>query len=629
VTLPGNSDVATKSEILEIKALCKAPATTTKIEKTEWKKCIPAQFAFELIFWLHNVGSNHSGRDVLVKEAAYYGSFWGLRSLAEWILKNCECPKAKSTKVATVIHKRENYDPGWYHIDLTFCNSEIILMFVCRMDRVLYTTLLSDKKAETTKDAVKKYIEEYDIHLTTLFSDNGGEFTGKNFKDYIFEIERLLENEGKEFRHLQSLPVSPHMNGMVENLNRIKRPIRMWISENPSYKTEDLVKKLGEVTSTYNNTTHSILGMSPLEFKRATVDEVISIQLALDTGGQSKDNLELRLGKVHMLMNRAQENYEKALLKTEKSRNRGKSIVDFEVGEKIKVSSVISKDRGIDQVEVFTKLAIILELNATTMTVEWTETGGYLLSHKPKTRTVIQRAHAAKFHFGDEQFVTKYNETLKSLTDALSNEDYEHDEMITLLEEDSRDEQNSNIVLLPSVAITPSVSEKDDLLNSSWEKELFDDEDLGEISFMTSILPSNNDSTTVMHPSFPMNNPQFTYPPPSVAATKIPADRPSISSNISNVKKLSYPNADIILDGAEGDDILDVSDINLPTIVKVEPISIKTAFQTKTPSRKEQYFQSSKTHQKGTSEFAKLQQFLNSNSNEKRARKRKVNYDDN
>jgi len=81
---------------------------------------------------------------------------------------------------------------------------------------------LPDKKASTCKEAFKYLIDTHQLRVTTLYTDQGVEWKAE-FQKYIDEIDKILRNDGKEFKKLSTLPVSPHMNGMVENLNRIKK----------------------------------------------------------------------------------------------------------------------------------------------------------------------------------------------------------------------------------------------------------------------------------------------------------------------------------------------------------------------------------------------------------------------
>jgi len=268
-----NGESPNAISISSLQELSSLPATTKIINVDKWKRSFPARFIFELIYWIHYKGTNHAGRDVLIVEATNYGEYWRLRSIATWIASHCEdCKAEKPTqKTATKITRRTNYDPGWFHVDLTFCNAEIILMFICRMDRVLYSKVLENKTAACAKEALKELIDAYSLHLTTIFSDNGKEFAGE-FKEYLEEIEKTLALEGKEFHKFQSLPVSPHMNGMIENVNRIKKTLRPWFSKNPLYFKEQLIDKVAEITWLYNNQNHSIVGMSPLQFKKSTID---------------------------------------------------------------------------------------------------------------------------------------------------------------------------------------------------------------------------------------------------------------------------------------------------------------------------------------------------------------------
>jgi len=259
-------------------------------------------------------------------------------------------------KVQQRIFKRTTIDnPGFLQLDLTFLNAEVIMMVVRRLDRMLFTRLLPDKKTTTCRDAFKQIVEGNDIELSILMSDQGGEWKGE-FKSYIEKIDETLKNEGKEFKRLQSLPVSAHMNGMIENLNRIKKSLRMWLEENPSYTLIQLQEKLQQVTSLYNNQSHSILDMSPFEYKKKTIEAFKELQPG--NASTSKEDRAKRLGEIHLLLHQAEERYMKAIEKTENWRNNGRTMTDFSIGERIKVSNQIIKETK-NHKELYQKIATI------------------------------------------------------------------------------------------------------------------------------------------------------------------------------------------------------------------------------------------------------------------------------
>ena len=385
-------------------------STTSTTE--QWTDCINPHFVFELLFWIHIKGTTHAGRDTVIIEARQYGYFHGLWGIVQWILQNCSCDKwSKYSKAFEPITQSSTTVPGMFHVDLTFVNGEVILMIVCRMDRVLYLQLLNDKKAATCKNALKKIMERYNLKVMTLYSDNGGEWKGE-FEKLLKQIEEKLKNEGKEFKHLQSLPMSPHMNGMIENCNRIKKDIRIWIINHPSYTHEQLSSELDSTASKHNNQHHKTLGMSPLEFKKQT-------SIALEN--LKDDNIPFtekkkKLGAILAHIRRAEANYKKQMSNTEKYRNKGRSRMNFRVGQRVRVSNLVSStDSKSSLIEEFTKIATITKLSDVTAEIKWGTSGGYSTLQLPGGISIVQRKRLRPYIYGDEKFISRFNLAMETI----------------------------------------------------------------------------------------------------------------------------------------------------------------------------------------------------------------------
>ena len=113
---------------------------------------------------------------------------------------------------------------------------------------------LRDKKGSTVAKALQYQLLPFLPRVpTNVLSDNGPEFVSSDFNESLdfFSIKHKLITPGQ-----------PSSNGAVERCNRsIKNLIRSVTESGCSWN-----KTLPHVVITYNNTTHSELGMSPSDF---------------------------------------------------------------------------------------------------------------------------------------------------------------------------------------------------------------------------------------------------------------------------------------------------------------------------------------------------------------------------
>ena len=54
-----------------------------------WENSMNPYFLFEFLYWMHTVGTNHGGRDSIIKQCKKYGLHWGLKTHVEWISQAC------------------------------------------------------------------------------------------------------------------------------------------------------------------------------------------------------------------------------------------------------------------------------------------------------------------------------------------------------------------------------------------------------------------------------------------------------------------------------------------------------------------------------------------------------------
>lgn len=86
-----------------------------------------------------------------------------------------------------------------------------------------------------------------------LLTDNGPEFSSAEFQENI---------ESLNVKQIFTTPYNPTSNGLVERVNRTVNQMLSMLTSNPDRWDE----RLGQVLTTYNNTIHSELNISPSEF---------------------------------------------------------------------------------------------------------------------------------------------------------------------------------------------------------------------------------------------------------------------------------------------------------------------------------------------------------------------------
>ena len=110
---------------------------------------------------------------------------------------------------------------------------------------------IRNKKAETVANVLKHLILPALPRISLkLLSDNGGEFKGKEFEEVLNEFK---------IDHLYSTPYMPTSNGCVERMNRTVTELLKGLE---SSQVEWDVN-VATVVTTYNNTWHSQINMSP------------------------------------------------------------------------------------------------------------------------------------------------------------------------------------------------------------------------------------------------------------------------------------------------------------------------------------------------------------------------------
>ena len=158
--------------------------------------------------------------------------------------------------------------------------------------KFLYTAALKNKSSSHVANALKKIINEYQLNISVIQSDNGLEFTGTEFQQLLRE---------KAIKHITSKPHSPWTNGCIERVWGILK--QMLYKYQTVVGDERWVNILPILTKNYNQTLHRTIAVSPEE--AATLPAGV-IALRLKAAGQfTKNEKSLKVGdKVRLRLDR-------------------------------------------------------------------------------------------------------------------------------------------------------------------------------------------------------------------------------------------------------------------------------------------------------------------------------------
>lgn len=127
--------------------------------------------------------------------------------------------------------KFKEYEPGFLHIDVTYCpklegKKWYLFVAIDRATRLLFYQLYDAKTAQNTEDFVRRCKEFFPFKITHILTDNGLEFTNallksKNGKNCtkLSKLDVFCKTEKIEHRLIK--PHTPKTNGMVERSNGI------------------------------------------------------------------------------------------------------------------------------------------------------------------------------------------------------------------------------------------------------------------------------------------------------------------------------------------------------------------------------------------------------------------------
>jgi transposase InsO family protein len=141
---------------------------------------------------------------------------------------NLNALKPKAPKLA---HKPfKSYEPGFVHVDIKYLpqmsdetSRSYLFVAIDRATRWVFVQVKKNKTAASAKAFLKALHKACPVHITTILTDNGKEFTDRLFASRqrcptgTHEFDVLCQSLGIE--HRLTKPRHPQTNGMVERFN--------------------------------------------------------------------------------------------------------------------------------------------------------------------------------------------------------------------------------------------------------------------------------------------------------------------------------------------------------------------------------------------------------------------------
>ena len=197
------------------------------------------------------------GRDKLYATLKANGHKITRKQVGDWLKKQAlyQLDKTAFAPKDFVVQTAHEVNAVW-NIDLVEVDGDkVVLNCIDRFSKFAYSRILRNKTAKQVINALKSIFEK--AKPDTIISDNGPEFQSRETQDFL---------KSKDVKQFFSTPHQPQSNGLVERFNRTMKDM---FKKMTYQKTENKVTftqpVLNRILKAYNNSVHSIIGMSPKE----------------------------------------------------------------------------------------------------------------------------------------------------------------------------------------------------------------------------------------------------------------------------------------------------------------------------------------------------------------------------
>lgn len=256
------------------------------------------------LYDLYYTKQNFFGRDKIYELALTNHIDVSRRQVADWLAKQevnqlLRRREHASTIIPTVL-KNPNSQIAIDLID--FQNHEFkgykwIFTAIDLFSKKAYAFPMKSKDSNESSKIIEKIIKEIDEHISVIRSDNGSEFTNKNFQKVLnkYDIKQIL-----------SSAYTPQSNGGIERFNgSLKQLIFKSLYSNDS---KDWVSILPTLVENYNNSKHSTIDDTPNNVSKQSDEDHEKTNEKIKDKVQNLENENVRFQKgdiVRVYLNKA------------------------------------------------------------------------------------------------------------------------------------------------------------------------------------------------------------------------------------------------------------------------------------------------------------------------------------
>lgn len=218
----------------------------------------------KLLNKLYYEEGHYNGRDKLYQVAKEQHPKIIRKQVEDWLkaqkLYQLTKPN-KSRKTFTPIISKAPFNV--VQIDIYKYGDIITLNMIDLFSKYVDTYVMKNETAKETIVAVKAILEKAPMKPKLIQSDRGPNFTSKEFKDYLVK---------EDIKQIFSTPYTPQSQGSVE---RLQKTLKAYLEKLTLQNKKITNKSIDVFDKNYNNTPHSITGMTPMDALKEENREIV------------------------------------------------------------------------------------------------------------------------------------------------------------------------------------------------------------------------------------------------------------------------------------------------------------------------------------------------------------------
>lgn len=192
--------------------------------------------------------------------------------------------KVEKVKNTQIIQSKAPFNV--MNLDLVEIDGKPVMHIIDSFSRKAFGRVMPNKTQKSVITALKYVFKNDDFKPRMIISDNGPEFTGQNFREFLKDLD---------IKHQTTTSHNPQANGKIERLNgTIKRLYeKMELSEPEVEMNQTTLDKL---LKAYNNSTHSVIKMAPgkaIEAENVKIVKAVNDRRENTNLSKQKDDLEV------------------------------------------------------------------------------------------------------------------------------------------------------------------------------------------------------------------------------------------------------------------------------------------------------------------------------------------------